>query len=99
MPTTGLVFVEEEDPNRITTLASLAPVTSKRPPFVQPEDDQHVPQAGVARADLAPSYDEPHGTAHNGWAARHKNESVLQQHLDFFDQVCLSSPLSVSLLN
>lgn len=53
----------------------------------------HVP--GVGRANLAPSYDTPGGTTADDWAERHKHQSVLQQHLDFFDQVPL--PLGSSL--
>jgi len=46
----------------------------------------------VARANLAPSYDKPEGTTDNDWAERHKHQSVLQQHLDFFDQVSSPGP-------
>jgi hypothetical protein len=42
---------------------------------------------GVARANLAATHDKPEGTTENDWAERHKHQSVLQQHLDFFDQV------------
>ncbi|KAB5546839.1 Caleosin related protein-domain-containing protein [Coniochaeta sp. 2T2.1] len=70
----------------ITTGVSMAPVTAVRKPFVQPDSDERVPQAGVARANLAPSFDKPEGTTEDDWAERHKNQSVLQQHLDFFDQ-------------
>ncbi|KAJ9133902.1 Caleosin-domain-containing protein [Coniochaeta hoffmannii] len=78
--------MDQKNESSITTAVSMDPVTSARPPFVQLDDDQRVAQAGVARANLAPSYDKPEGTTDNDWAERHKHQSVLQQHLDFFDQ-------------
>ncbi|OIW30458.1 Caleosin-domain-containing protein [Coniochaeta ligniaria NRRL 30616] len=74
-----------DDKPSITTAVSMAPVTAERKPFIQ-LDDQRVSQAGVARANLAPTYDKPEGTTEDDWAERHKHQSVLQQHLDFFDQ-------------
>ncbi|KAK8127800.1 hypothetical protein PG984_008908 [Apiospora sp. TS-2023a] len=61
------------------------PVTVERKPFSQPEDDERLPQAGVPRANIAASYEKPSGTTANGWAEGHKDQTVLQQHVEFFD--------------
>ncbi|KLU91837.1 hypothetical protein MAPG_10786 [Magnaporthiopsis poae ATCC 64411] len=62
------------------------PVTVIRKPFVQDEDDERLPQAGVARANIAASYQNPRGTVEDDWAQKHSHQTVLQQHCDFFDR-------------
>lgn len=61
------------------------PVTQEREPFIQPEDDQRLPHTGTARANVAATYEKPQGTTEDIWAERHKDQTVLQQHCDFFD--------------
>lgn len=40
----------------------------------------------VARANLAPSEQTPHGSTEDDWAKKHAHQTVLQQHCDFFDR-------------
>ncbi|GJC78260.1 peroxygenase 1 [Colletotrichum liriopes] len=61
------------------------PVTLQRKPFLQPEKDQKLAHTGTSRANLAATYEKPNGTTENGWAQRHRHQTVLQQHCDFFD--------------
>ncbi|KAI1818509.1 Caleosin-domain-containing protein [Poronia punctata] len=60
-------------------------VTSERKPFLQPDDDIRLPHTGTARVNVAATYERPNGTTEDGWAKRHKDKTVLQQHCDFFD--------------
>ncbi|KAI0120991.1 Caleosin related protein-domain-containing protein [Xylariales sp. AK1849] len=69
----------------IVTSIPAAGVTVERKPFYLPEGDERLPHAGTARANIAASYEHPNGTTKNGWAARHKDKTVLQQHCEFFD--------------
>ncbi|KAK8080345.1 Caleosin related protein-domain-containing protein [Apiospora hydei] len=61
------------------------PVTMQRKPFLQPEDDERLPHTGTARANLAATYEKPSGTTEGGWAEKHRDQTVLQQHCEFFD--------------
>ncbi|GAA5926244.1 hypothetical protein JCM1841_001166 [Sporobolomyces salmonicolor] len=38
----------------------------------------------MARANIAATVDHPNGTTVGGWAEKHKDQSVLRQHVDFF---------------
>ncbi|GAA5869536.1 hypothetical protein JCM1840_004451 [Sporobolomyces johnsonii] len=38
----------------------------------------------MARANIAATIDHPNGTTVGGWAEKHKDQSVLRQHVDFF---------------
>lgn len=38
----------------------------------------------MARANIAATVDEPNGTLKGDWAKKHKHQSVLAQHVDFF---------------
>lgn len=40
---------------------------------------------GTARANFAPTVEAPQGTQSGGWAAKHRRETVLQQHVNYFD--------------
>ncbi|EGY20893.1 caleosin domain-containing protein [Verticillium dahliae VdLs.17] len=72
--------------NKIVTSIDEVPVTVERKPFIQPEENQRLLHAGTARANLAPTYDQPKGTTDNNWAMDHRHQTVLQQHVEFFDQ-------------
>jgi len=61
------------------------PVTEQRRPFIQKEGGQKLKQPGTARANEAASVESPNGTQQSDWARRHKDRSVLQQHISFFD--------------
>ncbi|OLN97370.1 putative peroxygenase 3-like protein 1 [Colletotrichum chlorophyti] len=61
------------------------PVTFQRKPFLQPDEDQRLPHAGTSRANIAATYDHPDGTTEDDWAKKHRHQTVLQQHCDFFD--------------
>ncbi|KAG6015087.1 hypothetical protein E4U41_004707 [Claviceps citrina] len=62
------------------------PVTVERPLFLQPDDGRPLPHIGTARANMAATHGHPQGTNKNNWAERHQNQSVLQQHCEFFDR-------------
>ncbi|KAI1803451.1 Caleosin-domain-containing protein [Daldinia bambusicola] len=72
------------EPPVVTSIPSVG-VTVKRKPFLQPEDDQRLPHTGTARANIAATYEKPFGTTEGGWARRHRDKTVLQQHCEFFD--------------
>lgn len=40
---------------------------------------------GTARVNIAASVETPRGTEKDDWAKNHEDQSVLQQHIDFFD--------------
>ncbi|KAL0933494.1 caleosin domain containing protein [Colletotrichum truncatum] len=61
------------------------PVTIQRKPFLQPEDDQKLAHTGTPRANIAATFEHPNGTTENDWAKKHRHQTVLQQHCDFFD--------------
>jgi peroxygenase len=41
--------------------------------------------SGTARANEAASVEHPNGTQQDDWARRHRDQTVLQQHIAFFD--------------
>ncbi|OAA53372.1 caleosin domain containing protein [Cordyceps fumosorosea ARSEF 2679] len=77
---------EDGDSEDIVTALGSVPVTVQRRPFIQPEDDEKLAQAGTARANIAASHEHPDGTAVDGWSEHHKHQTVLQQHCEFFDR-------------
>jgi len=60
-------------------------VTEQRRPFIQKKGDEQLKQPGIARANEAASVEAPRGTQTDDYAKRHKHQTVLQQHCDFFD--------------
>ncbi|KAG4220624.1 hypothetical protein PC116_g30897, partial [Phytophthora cactorum] len=74
------------EPPVVSSIPSVK-VTVQRKPFLQPDDDQRLPHTGTARANIAATYEKPFGTTEDGWARRHKDKTVLQQHCEFFDFV------------
>ncbi|KAG0262633.1 hypothetical protein BG011_009940 [Mortierella polycephala] len=63
------------------------PVTTERKPFQQsPTAKNRFPFAGTARANIAATPDHPDGTVKDNWASKHEDETVLQQHVQFFDK-------------
>ncbi|CCF32576.1 hypothetical protein CH063_04936 [Colletotrichum higginsianum] len=69
----------------VVTSIPEVPVTVQRKPFLQPELDQKLAHTGTPRANIAATYEKPNGTTERGWAQRHRHQTVLQQHCDFFD--------------
>ncbi|KAL7802160.1 Caleosin related domain-containing protein [Trichoderma aethiopicum] len=70
----------------VTSYIQQVPVTVQRKPFLQPEDDVRLPHTGTARANVAATYEQPQGSQAGNWAKEHRNQTVLQQHCDYFDQ-------------
>jgi len=66
----------------IETAVLCVPVTVERTPFV-PSPNCELKELGVARVNTAASCEHPTGTP--GWAERHKDGTVMQQHVAFFD--------------
>lgn len=62
------------------------PITEERKPFFQKKGFEKLNQAGTARANEAASYESPRGTIKGDYAYRHRHQTVLQQHVAFFDQ-------------
>jgi len=60
------------------------PVTELRKPFWPTEGDV-LQDAGTARATIAPSRVHPNGTTEGGYAAKHRDQTVLQQHVEYWD--------------
>jgi peroxygenase len=60
------------------------PEMAERPAYV-PGPGDPLTEAGVARANIAPDREHPLGTTVEGWAERHKEQSVMQQHCEYFD--------------
>jgi peroxygenase len=69
----------------ITHSIASVPVTTQRQPFSNPQDTP-LPNAGEARANLAPSLQTPSGTTSGDWSTKHAHQTVLQQHVDFWDR-------------
>ncbi|GAA5874836.1 hypothetical protein JCM1840_003894 [Sporobolomyces johnsonii] len=52
-----------------------------------PEElEKKTPQPFFPRATLAVSDESPNGTQEHNWAQRHQHQTVLQQHVEFFDR-------------
>ncbi|GAB7346761.1 hypothetical protein MBLNU459_g1865t1 [Dothideomycetes sp. NU459] len=61
------------------------PVTVERLPYYFKEGDR-LQDAGTARSNTAPSIEHPHGTTQDDWAKRHQHQTVVQQHVVYWDQ-------------
>ena len=77
-------IVNGMSPPVVTSIPEV-PVTTERKPFVQTADDERLPHAGTARVNIAATHEKPYGTTADGWAAGHRDQTVLQQHCAFFD--------------
>ncbi|KAI9826005.1 MAG: hypothetical protein M1819_007460 [Sarea resinae] len=60
------------------------PVTAERSPYVPKEGDALI-DAGTARATIAPSNESPNGATDGNWAKEHEHQTVVMQHMDYFD--------------
>ncbi|KAL7899333.1 Caleosin related domain-containing protein [Trichoderma sp. TUCIM 5745] len=74
------------DSDAVTSHIRSVPVTVQRKPFLQPEDDVKLSHTGTPRANIAATYEHPKGTQEGNWAREHQDQTVLQQHCDYFDQ-------------
>ncbi|KAI0789177.1 Caleosin related protein-domain-containing protein [Abortiporus biennis] len=66
----------------ITTAIPTVPVIEERKVWTY---HKNVKEAGIARANLAVSEESPNGTTKGDYSNKHKDQTVLQQHVDFFD--------------
>ncbi|KAK9386696.1 Caleosin related protein-domain-containing protein [Lipomyces mesembrius] len=66
----------------VETSAEKSAVTISRPVAVGADKSMRSP--GVARSNIASSTEHPQGTKH--WASKHKDYTVLQQHVLFWDR-------------
>lgn len=67
------------------TAVDSVPVTQQRPVHI-PSSDSQLAYPGVPRANLAATTDSPQGTQQNGHAAKHADQTVLQQHCAYWDR-------------
>jgi hypothetical protein len=67
------------------TTVHTVPVTVQRPIYIPPQDSP-LAIPSVPRATLAASTDAPNGTTEQDWAAKHINQTVLQQHCAYWDK-------------
>ncbi|GAA5855051.1 hypothetical protein JCM3766R1_002006 [Sporobolomyces carnicolor] len=67
-----------------TQLESLSSTSDR--PTVSKDLDQKLVDPYVPRANIAATVEHPDGTTENDYAKVHKDESVLQQHVAFFDR-------------
>ncbi|OBZ67139.1 TFIIH basal transcription factor complex p47 subunit [Grifola frondosa] len=72
--------------NNIQTSVNAVSATTARPPY-NPDgrERQSLINSGTPRANIAPSAKSTNGTQANNWASDHSNQTVLQQHCEFFD--------------
>ncbi|KAI0077657.1 Caleosin-domain-containing protein [Panus rudis PR-1116 ss-1] len=70
------------DSTPIVTSISTVPVTVQRPVWTT---HNQVHEAGIARANIAATEARPNGTTEDNYAKKHSHETVLQQHVEFFD--------------
>ncbi|EXA29512.1 hypothetical protein FOVG_19020 [Fusarium oxysporum f. sp. pisi HDV247] len=75
----------DADSNLFETSIDTVPITVQRKTFLPPRGSQELAHAGVARVNIAATQEHPNGTTEMGWGHRHRHQSVLQQHCDFFD--------------
>ncbi|KAF1925760.1 Caleosin-domain-containing protein [Didymella exigua CBS 183.55] len=60
-------------------------ITRQQRAWVRPKDSP-LKDPGLARANTAATHDHPSGTTADTWAKRHRHQTVLQQHCEFFDR-------------
>ncbi|MCJ1367545.1 hypothetical protein MMC16_006679 [Acarospora aff. strigata] len=61
------------------------PVTLERRPYVPSEHDPLV-DPGTARATVAATRERPYGTTEHDWNKKHQHQTVVVQHVDYFDR-------------
>ncbi|KAG9985260.1 Caleosin-domain-containing protein, partial [Aureobasidium melanogenum] len=61
------------------------PVTVERLPYY-PKDGDHLQDPGTARANIAASNESPNGTSQDDWAQNHQHQTVVQQHVVYWDK-------------
>lgn len=61
------------------------PVTEERKPYLASPSDTALHHAGTARATLAASHEAPDGTTEHDWASSHQHQTVVQQHVEYWD--------------
>ncbi|KAG9983277.1 Caleosin-domain-containing protein, partial [Aureobasidium melanogenum] len=61
------------------------PVTVERLPYY-PKDGDRLQDPGTARANIAASNESPNGTSQDDWAQNHQHQTVVQQHVVYWDK-------------
>ncbi|RPB23237.1 Caleosin-domain-containing protein [Terfezia boudieri ATCC MYA-4762] len=79
---------EDHPRGKIITGISTVPPTQEFPPYVPKEAERGkgLVAAGVPRVNVAASVENPYGTSKDDYALKHSHETVLQQHVAFFDR-------------
>lgn len=72
----------KEKPFR-TTISEQA-IIEERKPYLPPQDSI-LTNPGTARATIAASREKPNGTTEDNWAATHHHQTVVQQHVEYWD--------------
>ncbi|KAL9109332.1 MAG: hypothetical protein Q9187_008180 [Circinaria calcarea] len=82
-PENGHVQEPDKKPYQVTLRQH--PVTELRKPYVPKERDRLI-DSGVPRANVAASQESPNGTTEDDYARRHRDQTVLVQHVEYWDQ-------------
>lgn len=61
------------------------PVTLERKPYIPPNEDNPLPDAGTARATYAPTRESPHGTTEGDYAKKNSRTAIIVQHVQYWD--------------
>lgn len=77
---------EHDESDRVPFAIStpLVPVTKVRKSFYPPEDSP-LQNLGTARANVAADVQSPNGSTENNYTAARAHQTVLQQHIDYWD--------------
>ncbi|KAL8881142.1 MAG: hypothetical protein Q9198_001596, partial [Flavoplaca austrocitrina] len=71
--------------NTYVTAIQQQPITVEHKPYI-PKYGAQLTDAGTARATVAVSNDSPNGTTEDGYAAKHQHQTVIQQHVIYWDR-------------
>ncbi|KAI5810261.1 Caleosin related protein-domain-containing protein [Peziza echinospora] len=76
---------EKADEEGIEVSIPTVAVTQIRKPYVRKGKGGKLMNLGTPRVNTAPSVENPHGTTKSQYTTHHKFQTVLQQHVSFFD--------------
>ncbi|CAL1697937.1 unnamed protein product [Somion occarium] len=81
MSSNDISYLADGDATPVTSIPTV-PVTEQRPVWTE---HNNVKEAGMARANVACTEQSPEGSTYGNFTKDRAHQTVLQQHLDFFD--------------